>query len=206
MVLFLVGAFFIGAWLLPRAVRWAEDTDLPVSEPVTSLVVVSVLAFAWASEVVGGVAAITGAFIAGVALSSSPLKDKIEQGMRTMAYAFFVPIFLVSIGLGADLRSLFAGDGLWLALAVSVVAIISKLAGAGLGARLGGLPWPEAVRVGVGMISRGEVGLIIAGVGVSTGLLDSTDFAALVLVILVTTLATPPLLRFAFSKKELPHA
>jgi Kef-type K+ transport system membrane component KefB len=206
MLLFLVGAFFLGTWLLPRAARWVEDTDLPVSEPVTSLVVVSVLAFAWASEVVGGVAAITGAFIAGVALSTSPLKDKIERGIRAMAYAFFVPIFLVSIGLTADLRMLFTGGGLWLAVAVSVAAIVSKFAGAGLGAKLGGLTWPEAVRVGVGMISRGEVGLIIAGVGADTGLLDSTSFAAMVLMVLATTLATPPLLRLTFREKELPDA
>lgn len=198
MLLFLAGAFFLGTWLLPRAARWVEDQDLPVSEPVVSLVVVSVLGFAWASEVVGGVAAITGAFIAGVALSTSPLKDKIERGIRTLAYAFFVPIFLVSIGLTADLRMLFAGGGLWLAVVVSVVAVVSKLAGAGLGAKLGGMTWPEAMRVGVGMISRGEVGLIIAGVGVGAGLLDSTGFAAMVLMILVTTLATPPLLRLAF--------
>jgi Kef-type K+ transport system membrane component KefB len=206
MLLFLAGAFFLGLWLLPRAARWVEDKDLPISEPVISLVVVSVLAFAWASEVVGGVAAITGAFIAGVALSTSPLKDKIERGIRTLAYAFFVPIFLVSIGLTADLRMLFTGDGLWLAVAVSAVAVASKFVGAGLGAKLGGLDWPEAIRVGVGMISRGEVGLIIAGVGAEAGLLDPTGFAAMVLMVLVTTLATPPLLGLAFRKKELQNA
>jgi len=206
MVLFLVGAFFLGTWLLPRAARWVEDNDLPISEPVISFVVVSILIFAWASEVVGGVAAITGAFIAGAALSSSSLKDMIERGIRTMAYAFFVPIFLVSIGLSADLRMLFTGSGLWLAIAVSGAAIVSKLVGAGLGAKLGGMPWPEAVRVGVGMISRGEVGLIVAGVGLSAGLLEATGFAAMVLMVLVTTLITPPLLRLAFRGKELKHA
>lgn len=203
MLLFLVGAFFIGTWLLPRAARWVGDRDLPVSEPIISLVVISVLAFAWASEFVGGVAAITGAFIAGVALSGSPLKDTIERGIRGMAYAFFVPIFLVSIGLTADLRVLFTGGGLWLAVVVSAVAVVSKFVGAGLGAKLGGLAWSEALRVGVGMISRGEVGLIIAGVGVRSGLLDLNGFAAMVLMVLVTTLATPPLLRLAFREKEL---
>jgi Kef-type K+ transport system membrane component KefB len=206
MVLFLAGAFFLGTWLLPRAARWVEDNDLPISEAVVSLVVVSVLIFAWASEVVGGVAAITGAFIAGVALSTSPLQDKIERGIRTMAYAFFVPIFLVSIGLSADLRMLFSGGGLWLAVAISAVAIVSKLVGAGLGAKLGGMTWPAAVRVGVGMVSRGEVGLIVAGVGSDAGLLNATDFAAMVLMVLVTTLITPPLLRVAFQEKETEHA
>ncbi len=206
MMLFLVGAFLLGVWFLPRAARWVEDNDLPISEPVVSLVVVSVLVFAWASEVVGGVAAITGAFIAGVALSTSSVKDTIARGMHTLAYAFFVPIFMVSIGLTADLRSLFTGSGLWLAIAVTVVAIISKFVGAGAGAKLGRLTWPESLRVGIGMISRGEVGLIIAGVGIETGLLDSTGFATMVLMVLVTTLATPPLLRLTFPKKEMADA
>jgi Kef-type K+ transport system membrane component KefB len=206
MMLFLVAAFLLGTWLLPRAARWVEDRDLPISEPVVSLVVVSILAFAWASEVVGGVAAITGAFIAGVALSTSSLKETIARGIHTLAYAFFVPIFMVSIGLNADLHSLFTGGGLWFAIAVTIVAILSKFIGAGLGAKLGRLAWPEAVRVGVGMISRGEVGLIIAGVGITTGLLDSTEFATMVLMVLATTLVTPPLLRLSFRKKETSDA
>lgn len=206
MLLFLVGAFLLGSWLLPRAARWVEDRDLPISESVVSLIVVSILAFAWASEVVGGVAAITGAFIAGVALSTSSVKETIARGIHTLAYAFFVPIFMVSIGLTADLRSLFTGSGLWFAAAVTLIAIFSKFIGAGLGARLGRLNWPEALRVGVGMISRGEVGLIIAGVGVTTGLLDSTGFATMVLMVLATTLATPPLLRLSFRKKEIADA
>jgi Kef-type K+ transport system membrane component KefB len=206
MMLFLGGAFALGMWLLPRAARWVEDQDLPIAEPTISLVVVSILVFAWAAEVVGGVAAITGAFIAGIALSTSPLKGKIARGIHTLAYAFFVPIFLVGIGLGADLRSLSAGDGLWLAAAVSVGAILSKFVGAGLGARLGGLSWLAAMRVGTGMISRGEVGLIVARVGVDAGLLDEVGFATMVLMVLVTTLVTPPLLRAAFRDKELPHA
>lgn len=139
MVLFLAGAFALGMWLLPRAARWVEDHDLPVAEPVVSLIVVSILVFAWAAEVVGGVAAITGAFMAGVALSTSPLKGKIARGIHTLAYAFFVPIFLVGIGLSADLQALFTGDGLWLAVAVSAVAVVSKFVGAGLGAKIGSL-------------------------------------------------------------------
>ncbi len=206
MVLFLAGAYLFGSWALPRAVRWVEDHKLPISYPVISLVVISVLLFAWASEVVGGVAAITGAFIVGLALSSSPLKERIARGIHTMAYAFFVPVFLVSIGLSADLGVLFESGGLWLAVAISLVAIVSKLAGAGVGARTGGMPWAEAWRVGIGMISRGEVGLIVAGVGLNAGLLDAAGFSAMILMVLVTTLITPPLLRLAFPKKESVHA
>jgi Kef-type K+ transport system membrane component KefB len=199
MLLFLVGAFLLGVWLLPRIARWAER--LPVSEGVMSFVVVSILAFAWASEAVGGVAAITGAFVAGVALSRSPLKGEIERGIHTLTYAFFVPVFLVGIGLTADVRAL-SGDDLGLAVAVILVAILSKLIGAGLGARLGGMTWREALRVGVGMISRGEVGLIVAGVGADAGVIGTGGFTIAVVMVLATTLASPLLLRLAFRGQE----
>ena len=205
MLLFLAGAYGLGSWLLPRALRWVEGRRLPISEPVVSLVIIVVLVFAWASEVVGGVAAITGAFIAGVALSAAPSKERIERGIHALAFAFFVPIFLVSIGLQADARALSVGD-LGLVAVTCVIAIVSKVLGAGGGARLGGLAWPEALRVGVGMISRGEVGLIVASVGVNNGLLDASGFTAVVLMVLVTTLVTPPLLRLAFPQKESGHA
>ena len=205
MLLFLSGAYLLGSWLLPRVVRWVEGRRLPISEPVISLIIIVILLFAWASEVVGGVAAITGAFIAGVALAASPSKEKIERGIHAIAFAFFVPIFLVSIGLQADARTLTAGD-VGLVAVICVVAILSKLVGAGGGARLGGLAWPAALRVGVGMVSRGEVGLIVASVGVNGGLLDASGFTAVVLMVLVTTLVTPPLLRLAFPRKESSHA
>ncbi len=197
MVLFLVGALVLGTWLLPKAVHWVEEREWAISEPVLSLVVVLVLAFAWASEVVGGVAVITGAFIVGVALARSPLKGKIERGMHVLAYAFFVPVFLVGIGLQADARALSVGD-IGITLWVIVIAFATKLFGSGLGARLGGLSNRSAWRVGLGMISRGEVGLIVASVGVSNGLLDTSAFTSVVLMVLATTLATPPLLRWAF--------
>lgn len=201
MGVFLVGAFVLGSWLLPRLTRWAETHPLPISEPVLSLVVISILAFAWMAEVVGGVAAITGAFIAGVALSSSSAKEKIERGIHSMAYTFFVPIFLVSIGLSMDARALSAND-LGLVIGLCVIAILSKLLGAGGGAYWSGFSRAGALRVGLGMISRGEVGLIVAQVGLTAGLLTTAHFTALVMMVLVTTLLTPPLLRWAFRLKE----
>ena len=124
MLLFLAGALLLGRWLLPRMVLWAER--LHVSEGVMSFAVVSVLVFAWASEAAGGVAAITGAFIVGLALSNSPTKEEIEAGIHTLTYAFFVPVFLVGIGLTANARLLSAND-LGLAIALSVVAVLSKV-------------------------------------------------------------------------------
>ncbi len=202
MILFLVGAFLLGVWLLPRAARWAER--LPVSEGLMSLVIVSLLAFAWASEAVGGVAAITGAFIAGVALSRSSVKDEIERGIHTLTYAFFVPVFLVGIGLMANVRSL-SGSDVGLTIAVCLIAILTKLIGSGAGAKLGGMTWIESLRVGLGMVSRGEVGLIVAGVGITAGVIGTNVFTVVVVMVLVTTLVTPPLLRWALREKETPN-
>ena len=203
MLLFLAVALGLGIWLLPRVAHWAER--LPVSESVISFVVVGVLLFAWASEVFGGVAAITGAFIAGIALSRSPLKHKIESGFHTLTYAFFVPLFLVGIGLTANVRAL-SQEAIGLAVVVCLIAVLSKVIGAGIGAKFGGLTWPQAVRVGIGMVSRGEVGLIVAGVGVANGLVSADEFTVIVAMVLVTTLITPPLLRLAFRRKDMSNA
>jgi Kef-type K+ transport system membrane component KefB len=202
MLIFLGGAFWISRWLLPRLVRWADG--LPVSEAVMSLAIISALLLAWAAEAMGGVAAITGAFIAGVALASSRGKETIERGLHTLNYAFFVPLFLVGIGLSADARALSVSD-LGFALVLSIVAVISKLLGAGVGAKAGGTTWWEALRIGVGMVSRGEVGLIVAGVGVSNGVIAANMFTVAVIMVLVSTLLTPPLLRWTFRKEEKPH-
>jgi Kef-type K+ transport system membrane component KefB len=197
MALFLAaGSLFAFRWL-PRILAWAETR--PVSEGLISAVLVTMLALAWAAEIVGAIAAITGAFLAGLAINQNRLRHKIDDGMHTLSYAFFVPVFLVSIGLQTNARALGAGD-LGLVAVVCLVAIVSKLAGAGLGARLGGLDNRAALQVGTGMISRGEVGLIVAAAGVAQGLLDERLFALSVIVVVVATLVTPPLLRVVFTE------
>ncbi len=110
----------------------------PISEGLAALVLVTALAFAWSAEVVGGLAAITGAFIAGVGFGRSRLRQEIERPMHTITYAFLVPIFFVSIGLKTN-ALLLAGPDVAFALALVVVAMLSKVIGAGLGTRLGGL-------------------------------------------------------------------
>ncbi len=199
MLLFLAVAFYASRLLLPRLA--GRVASLPVSEAVMSLVVVSVLLLAWASETVGGVAAITGAFIAGLALSASGEKSRIDQGIHTLNYAFFVPLFMVSIGLTADARALSSSE-VGFAVTLCLVAVVSKMIGAGLGAKGGGTSWLESLRIGAGMVSRGEVGLIVAGVGVSNGIIGAEVFTVTVIMVLVTTLLTPPLLRWTFRIKE----
>ena len=200
-VLSLVG--FVSLRLLPRLVEWAHR--LRVSQGLLSFSLAAVLLLAWFTEFAGGVAAITGAFLAGLGLSRSHLRDEIEHGVSRLAYGFFVPIFLVDIGLRSNLREM-QSDQWGFAAVIVGVAILSKPIGAGLGSWLGGFDPGSSIRLGLGMISRGEVGLIVAGIGISEGYLGPELFRVAVLVVLSTTLITPPILRWAFSRGEVQNA
>ena len=201
MLAYLVLAGIVGWLALPPLMRWVDRQ--PISEGLASLVFSSVLLFAWAAEVLGGLAAITGSFLAGVGLGRTPLREKTEGKIRTITYAFLVPVFFVSIGLQADAKAI-AGPSLLLLLALLLVAVASKVIGSGLGALLGGFAGRQALRVGIGMISRGEVGLIVATVGVGQGLIDAELFSIVVMLVLLTTIITPVLLRQVFPRSAGP--
>ena len=197
MLVYLALAGGIGWFALPRLAHWFDRQ--PISEGLTALVLGTALLFAWSAEVVGGLAAITGAFIAGVALGRSPMRDAIEEKMHTLTYAFFVPIFFVSVGLEANAREL-TGSTLPFLIVLFVIAVVSKIIGSGLGARLAGFDNRAALRVGTGMVSRGEVGLIVASIGVTEGIIPQQVFSVVVILVLLTTLITPILLRAVFPK------
>lgn len=201
MVVFLALSVAFGLFLLPKWVR--ATAPLPISQGVLTLAVVVLLFYGIAAEVVGGMAAITGSFLAGLMFARCEEKERLERGMSALAYGFFVPVFFVSVGLSMDVRAL-GGEALLLTGATILVAIVSKMLGAGLGARWGGLAWREAWQLGAGMVSRGEVGLIVANVGITAGLISTNEFSAIVGMVLVSTLITPPMLRalFAGSKAQ----
>ncbi len=195
MVIFLVGATAVGFFILPPLLR--RVSDLPISQIVTVFGLVTCLLFAWASEALGGVAAITGAFMAGLFLARSPLVGRIEEGISAMAYGFFVPIFLVNIGLQADLRAV--SGSLWIfAIVLTLVAIITKIVGSGGGALLAGFNRRDSLRLGIGMVSRGEVGLIVASVALSERVIQRESFSVLVFMIIMATVITPLMLRLAY--------
>jgi len=195
MVLFMVGAAAVGAYVVPPLLR--RVSDLPISQAVATFALVTCLLFAWASEALGGVAAITGAFLAGLFLARTPFVAQIEEGISAIAYSFFVPIFLVNIGLQANLRDI--SGNLWLfAIALTIVAAISKVIGSGGGALLAGFDRLDALRLGVGMISRGEVGLIVASVALSQAIIQPETFSVIVFMVIVATLVTPLLLRWLY--------
>jgi Kef-type K+ transport system membrane component KefB len=153
----------------------------------------------WSAEALGGVAAISGTFLAGFGLSriNARAKHEVEQASAYVSYALLVPIFFVSIGLVTDFAQLGLAALPYAGLLI-LASIATKVVGTGAGALLGGFNRVEALRLGVCMISRGEVGLIMASIGLARGIFDDQLFPSLLLAILVSTLVTPPLVRLVF--------
>jgi Kef-type K+ transport system membrane component KefB len=203
MLLYLGLTTIFGLYVLPSLSRKVDE--LPISQGLIAFTVVTILLFGWAAEVLGSMAAITGAFLAGLSLARSPVKERIENGISPLAYGLFVPVFFINVGLSANARAL-NQESVWLLIGLTVVAIVGKVLGAGFGARVAGFPRLEALQLGVGMMSRGEVGLIVATVGIAEGLIDQSVFSAVVGVVIITTLLTPPFLRVLFSRSGAQRA
>ncbi|RME05969.1 MAG: cation:proton antiporter [Anaerolineae bacterium] len=195
---FLILAVGVGLVVLPRLASRIEK--LPISRGLLAFVFVAILLYSWAAEAIGHMAPITGAFVAGLVLARSPLKHKIEEQVSAAAYGLFVPVFFVSVGLAADARLLDSSIVLILAV-LTVGAAVGKVAGCGLGGYWGGLNRRQALQLGIGMMSRGEVGLIIANQGISSGIIAPQMFAVVVGIVILTTLATPVFLRLSFREE-----
>ena len=200
LVAYFAVAIYVGRWL-PKVLGWAST--LPVSQGMLAAVLVVAFVYGWAAEYVGGVAAITGTYLAGVLVAQTKFKESIDTGIHALTYAMFVPVFFISIGLQADARAL--AQQVPFATSLILVAIVAKAIGCGVSSRLCGFDNRESLRVGIGMISRGEVGLIVAGYGLAEGLIGRDVFSASVLVVLATTMATPPLLRLVFPPHAMGH-
>ena len=201
MAIFLPVAWFAGNWLMPRIVKLERHLKHP--EATLAAIVALLLVYSWAAEALGSVATITGAYILGAVVNRHVShRHPVHSGAATLGYGFFIPVFFVNIGLQAHLEGLTAAP--LMTVALIIFAILSKVIGCGVGARVGGLSGNSALQVGVGMISRGEVALVIAGAGLAGGLLDRTAFSIMIVVTLATTLVTPPLLRLVSNRTVLP--
>lgn len=199
MTIYLIIASACGYWVLPKLAEIIER--MPISQGLIAFTFIIVLFYSWSAEVFGHMAAIIGAFLAGLFLARSSQKDKIESGMAAIAYGIFVPIFFVNVGLASNIR-LISSSGLWLLAGMLVVVIISKLIGAGIGGRIGGMTNRESLQLGFGMIPRGEVVLIIATVGILDGVIDADIYATVVVLVILTILLIPPILRYLFSQSH----
>jgi Kef-type K+ transport system membrane component KefB len=198
-LLYLGASVALGIWGLPWLTR--QVSRLQISQATLSLALVVLFLYSLTAEVVGGMAAITGAFLAGLMFARTPEKERIERGVRSLAYGLFVPIFFVSIGLEINLRDTSSG-ALILLLVIVIIGVLGKMLGSGLGALLGGFTQQESLQLGAGMVSRGEVGLIVAAIGLQEGYVQAEEFSAVIGMVIITTLITPPLLRSLFARKH----
>jgi len=197
MIVFLSLSLAFGYWVLPKISRKVQN--LPIAQGTITLAIIIMLVYGVSAELLGGMAAITGSFIAGLMYARTQERTEIERGLRSLSYGFFVPIFFINIGLHVDVRGM-SISSLWILVMITIAALIGKILGAGLGAKIGKFSWMESLQLGIGMISRGEVGLIVATVGLQENLINPELYSSIVGMVLITTLITPPLLRASFAK------
>jgi Kef-type K+ transport system membrane component KefB len=161
------------------------------------------LIMAFISEQVFGVADITGAYFAGVILCNLGIRDYIDRKFTIMNYMFFSPVFFASVGIETSLSG-FDMKLIIFSIVLLVVAILTKIIGCGFGAKICKFNNKDALSIGIGMVSRGEVALIVAGKGAKYGLIDNSLFPAIIVVVIVTTLITPILLKIILSDHSKP--
>ncbi|MFR2746321.1 MAG: cation:proton antiporter [Roseburia hominis] len=153
------------------------------------------------SEEYFGIADITGAYFAGLMLCTMKVGPYVARRCEIPSYLIFSPVFFASVGLKVTLGGM--DTSIWIfAIILLVIAILSKVVGCGLGAKICGCTGKEAFQVGICMISRGEVALIVAQKGYASGMLDDVLFAPIVLVVIVTTLITPILLKLVMKDND----
>lgn len=160
--------------------------------------------YAFIAEEVFGVADITGAFIAGLIISNTIRATYVSSRCEILSYMLLSPIFFAGIGLKVTLSAL-SFNTVILSLSILAIAVITKIVGCGLGAKLCGYTKAESLRIGVGMISRGEVALIVANKGIATGLMNTIFLVPLVLMVVGTTVVTPILLRLVYPKNKVAY-
>ncbi|MFS1513104.1 cation:proton antiporter [Chengkuizengella sp. SCS-71B] len=193
--------FVVAIGLAWKVVPWVlkKFAPLKVSEAVISAGLIICFSYAFLAEY-AGVAGIIGAYIAGVAISLTNYKHEVFEKVETISYSIFVPVFFTSIGVQIEFIGI--GDQIGLIVFLSIIAILTKLLGSAVGAKLAGFNWRSSFGIGSGMVSRGEVALIIAAIGLEAALLTEKLFAVIVVVVLITTILTPPMLKLFFDKKH----
>ena len=161
------------------------------------------LLMAYIAEDVFGVADITGAFIAGLIISNVQRSTYLETKFDTLSYILLSPVFFASIGLKVELPKMSAAI-VGFAAALTIVAVLTKIVGCGFGAKICHYKNYQAKRIGIGMISRGEVALIVASKGAALGLLGSAFLGPIIIVVVITTIITPVFLKVVFAPGTAP--
>ena len=203
--LFLALSFTLGRRVVFLLIRWANDELESEAAVITTILVVMGL-MALATQAIG-VHTVLGAFVAGILVGQSPILTKqIDAQLRGLITALFAPVFFGLAGLSADLTILKDPTLLMLTLGLIAIASLGKFAGAFLGGSLGGLRMPESFALACGMNARGSTEVIVASIGLSIGALSQDLFTMIVAMAVLTTLAMPPMLRWALGRLPLDAA
>jgi Kef-type K+ transport system membrane component KefB/nucleotide-binding universal stress UspA family protein len=203
--LFLAASFTFGRRLVFQLIRWANDNfDSDFSVITTILVIMAGMALT--TQLIG-VTTVLGAFVAGVLIGQSPILTRhIDEQLRGLIMAFFMPVFFGMAGLSADLTILKDPTLLLLALGLIAIASIGKFVGAFVGGEIGGLTRRESLALACGMNARGSTEVIVATIGLSMGALSRNLFSLIVAMAVITTMAMPPMLRWALARVPMSKA
>lgn len=198
-VLFFVFAIVVG--FISYKVFKVVDTRYPHTRRIPIAGLAYCLALAYIAEEFFGIADITGAYVAGIILCSIRDSDYIAEKMDINSYMLFGPVFFASIGLKTNIDNLTVGILLF-SLAFVAVGLVSKIVGCGLMAKLCKFNNSDALKIGVGMMTRGEVALIVSQKGLSVGLLDPAYFTSVILLIIVSSISTPIILKILYARDK----
>jgi len=194
-ILYFIIAFAVGLYLLPSLFLNSKKLNLEGS--ILSISVVIIFLYSWFAEM-SGLAAITGAYLASLFISQTEYRHMINTGISQVGKTLFIDFFFIGIGLAINLRIL-SINPLYLVLFL-LLAIFSKFLGSSFGARIAKFDTTRSVRIGFGMIPRGEVALIMASMGVQHNLLSINDLSAVVLMVVTTSILAPFLIKFSYRK------
>jgi Kef-type K+ transport system membrane component KefB/nucleotide-binding universal stress UspA family protein len=199
--LFMAASLTVGRRIVFRLIRWAND-NFESEFPVITTILVIMVAMALTTQLIG-VNTVLGAFVAGILIGESPILTRhIDEQLRGLIVALFMPVFFGMAGLSADLTALKNPDLALLAVELILIASIGKFLGAFVGGKIGGLTGAESLALGCGMNARGSTEVIVASIGLSMGVLNQNLFTVIVTMAVVTTMAMPAMLRWAL--KRLP--
>lgn len=196
-VLFFVFAFVLG-FIIYKVFRYA-DKRWPHTRRIPIMGLALCFGMAFVAERFFGIADITGAYVAGIILCSIRDSDYIAEKMDISSYMLFGPVFFASIGLKTSLDKI-SGDLVLFTVGFVVVALICKIIGCSLMAKVCRFRWGESLKIGVGMMTRGEVALIVAQKGLSCGIISSAYFTPVILLILISSVITPIILKVLYAK------
>lgn len=177
------------------------DAKHPHTRRIPILGLALCFAMAYVAEVYFGIADITGAYVAGIILCSLKDSEYIAEKMDINSYMLFGPVFFASIGLKTNISE-FSSALVIFCIAFVLVALVTKIIGCGIMSRLCGFKGYDTLKIGIGMMTRGEVALIVAQKGLSAGLISSEYFTAVIMLIIISSIATPILLKVFYSKTD----